>query len=135
MSDISASERRLSAALDRIDQFLEIGWGRQVSQPSQAEIDDLRAENARLVAELAALNEESRTRPDVSVLLAELDVLREERVNEQAQMGAIMAELERLLGAEDIPPATESPVEAIGDAGGVPEEPGPEGGFQQGEGR
>lgn len=63
MSDISASERRLSAALDRIDQLLEAGSHRRpaaVAAPSadadlQGRLDQLEAENARLAAELAAL--------------------------------------------------------------------------------
>lgn len=64
MSDISVSERRLSAALDRIDQLLEEGVGRRPAAPGpagqddpalQSRIDDLQAENARLAGELAAL--------------------------------------------------------------------------------
>ncbi|WCR09506.1 hypothetical protein JHW45_10255 [Paracoccus stylophorae] len=65
MSDISVSERRLSAALDRIDQLLEAGTGRPAASPAasepddrrdlQSRIEDLQAENARLADELAAL--------------------------------------------------------------------------------
>lgn len=57
MSEISVSERRLSAALDRIDQILEAGTGRQT--PSDAAPDEAlaaaQAENDRLAQELAAL--------------------------------------------------------------------------------
>ncbi|WP_208021200.1 hypothetical protein [Paracoccus alkanivorans] len=61
MSEITASERRLSAALDRIDQLLETGRFRS-AQPLAAGDPDLRAaleatqaENARLRAEIAEL--------------------------------------------------------------------------------
>ncbi|MDB6176166.1 hypothetical protein PAF17_01430 [Paracoccus sp. Z330] len=61
MSDINASERRLSAALDRIDQLLEVAGPRPV-QPDESETERLRenlaaleAENTRLADELAAL--------------------------------------------------------------------------------
>lgn len=71
MTDISVSERRLSAALDRIDQLLEAGAGRSsVSAPApdpsavaalQQRIEDLQAQNTRLAAELAALRTEQGT--------------------------------------------------------------------------
>ncbi|WP_411958092.1 hypothetical protein [Paracoccus homiensis] len=60
MSDIAASERRLSAALDRIDQILEAGI-RPAAAPvptDDAQIQDLVSENNRLAAELAALRED-----------------------------------------------------------------------------
>lgn len=62
MSDINASERRLSAALDRIDQLLEAGAPRQGSTAAAADLSEyqdritaLEAENTRLSTELAAL--------------------------------------------------------------------------------
>lgn len=65
MSDISVSERRLSAALDRIDQLLEAGTGHRRDAQASADtpdraafetrIEDLQSENARLAGELAAL--------------------------------------------------------------------------------
>lgn len=58
MNEIAASERRLSAALDRIDQLLESGPSRVVSEggsDSLGELDALSAENRRLKAEIAEL--------------------------------------------------------------------------------
>ena len=65
MSDISVSERRLSAALDRIDQLLEAGTGHRRDAQASADtpdraafetrIEDLQSENTRLAGELAAL--------------------------------------------------------------------------------
>ena len=81
MSDISVSERRLSAALDRIDQFLDRGG--------------------------------------VVHAVPEIEALRAARAAEAAQLGALMAEVERLL-AEDGPAPVATP-EVAGDAGGVPE--------------
>ncbi|MBC9245724.1 hypothetical protein H4P12_03120 [Paracoccus sp. 11-3] len=62
MSEISVSERRLSAALDRIDQLLEAGPSRHVV-PSRddggddsglrSRLDEVLAENSRLKAELS----------------------------------------------------------------------------------
>ncbi|MBK4215533.1 hypothetical protein JJJ17_06300 [Paracoccus caeni] len=61
MTDISVSERRLSAALDRIDQFLEAGPAARTDRaaPSadiglQTRLDAALAENRRLQDELAA---------------------------------------------------------------------------------
>ncbi len=137
MSDISASERRLSAALDRMDQLLEAGWGRRASQASDAEVEELRAANARLTAEVATLREGGA---DDAGLRAELESLRAERAAEQVQMSAIMAELERLLGdGTGFAAAGGAPAEeATGDVGGIPEETGPgmdDGDLQQGEAR
>ena len=66
MSDIAASERRLAAALDRIDYILENAPARP--EPSEAgsvaddsvlrsRLEDARAENARLAAELQVLRD------------------------------------------------------------------------------
>ncbi|MDN5568617.1 MAG: hypothetical protein L0G27_07730 [Paracoccus sp. (in: a-proteobacteria)] len=155
MSDISASERRLSAALDRLDQLLDTAppapkgedpdqievLTRQLEQ-AQSDIDHLRQAAsapqpiyppvqdddqrqqldvaARRQAELSAANEELAAAnrnlieaqdtggigPDEirDALEAEIRALRAAREAEIAQMGEIMAELERLL-AEDPSPA------------------------------
>ncbi|WP_292978094.1 hypothetical protein [Paracoccus sp. UBA5162] len=60
MSEISVSERRLSAALDRIDQILEAGTGRGAQSPATQSDQDqalaaAQAEADRLAQELAAL--------------------------------------------------------------------------------
>ncbi|WP_211341143.1 hypothetical protein [Paracoccus methylarcula] len=61
MSEIAASERRLSAALDRIDQILETGRSRSVSPDAAGEpnlrdaLEAAQTENARLKAEIAEL--------------------------------------------------------------------------------
>ena len=60
MSEISVSERRLSAALDRIDQILEAGTGRGAQSPATQSAQDqalaaAQAEADRLAQELAAL--------------------------------------------------------------------------------
>lgn len=70
MSDISASERRLSAALDRIDQLLEAGVARPAAAGGGGEarvIAELRAENARLTAELSALRAAQETGSDAGL--------------------------------------------------------------------
>lgn len=57
MTDISVSERRLSAALDRIDQLLEAGLSRRATGPDQdaaARLDQALAENAQLKHALEA---------------------------------------------------------------------------------
>lgn len=173
MSDITASERRLSAALDRIDQLLEAGVGRASDGATDADagvVAALQAENARLSAELAgrapADGDDSEARlaeaieqsarlaaaneqlveanralidagagPDAldaanEALLAEIEALRASRASELAQMGDIMAELERLLGSRDGTARAAAP-EAAGDGVGVPEDSGD----QEGEGR
>lgn len=64
MNEIAASERRLSAALDRIDQLLESGIGQTaLAEPSdiQAKLDAAKAENQRLLAEIAALRDAPAT--------------------------------------------------------------------------
>lgn len=71
MTDISVSERRLSAALDRIDQLLEAGAvprpvaaGADGSADVQAKLDQALAENRRLAEQLAALNGVSASQDD-----------------------------------------------------------------------
>lgn len=59
MSEISVSERRLSAALDRIDQLLEAGPSRVPGAVPddlqlQSRLDEVLAENERLKARIAA---------------------------------------------------------------------------------
>lgn len=149
MSDISVSERRLSAALDRIDQILDRGGAvhaapgpdlRAELQAAHARIDalteqlgqqDMAEQAARLAAandELAAANRaliqaiagEGDTVEAVSVALeAEIEALRAARAAEAAQLGALMAEVERLLAEDGAAPAATP--EIAGDAGGVPE--------------
>jgi hypothetical protein len=87
MSDITVSERRLSAALDRIDQLLERGPKSADSRPAeQGELEkDLavaRAENARLAYELAALRSAGDVPPDATLsdLRIRLDRLGEQTV-------------------------------------------------------
>ncbi|RJL05681.1 hypothetical protein D3P06_06025 [Paracoccus aestuarii] len=142
MSDITASERRLSAALDRLDQLLD----RPAPQPDhapgldnlQARLDAATEQAARLSAaneDLIAANrdllEAQQTGgigPDEAraALEAELSALRAARAAEMTQMSEIMAELERLL-AED-PPAIDAEPDAAmaqelqGDAGGLPDD-------------
>ncbi|MCZ0960836.1 hypothetical protein [Paracoccus benzoatiresistens] len=157
MSDISVSERRLSAALDRIDQYLDrggVGFGS--SDP------DLRAELDQAYAQIAALTDQLSQRGDgtdgqdpaeqaarlaaandelaaanraliqaaagdgdrieaVSVALeAEIEALRAARAAESAQLGALLAEVERLLAGNEA--AAAATPEIAGDAGGVPED-------------
>lgn len=163
MSDISVSERRLSAALDRIDQYLDRGGAVAggTSAGLQAELDAAHERIAALTAQvsqnptgdndgqdmadhaarLAAANDElaaaNRTLIQaaagngdrieaVSVALeAEIEALRAARAAESAQLGALLAEVERLLAANEPGEATS---EAAGDAGGVPETADPQGG-------
>ncbi|MBW7055965.1 hypothetical protein KY389_04550 [Paracoccus bogoriensis] len=125
MTEISASERRLSAALDRIDQLLEAGAARprmgddpRVGQLeaalAEAEIrlreaqdgaarlsaanDGLAAAN-RLLIEAAETGGVTRDEA-IDALRAEIAALRAAREAEMAQMAEIMAELGRLLPAD-----------------------------------
>lgn len=148
MSDIATAERRLSAALDRIDYLLDSGRLRQAAPVDSsatadpdlaaqldaalaeidrlsAELHDLRArpdpapDDTRLtdagaeIARLANANEqlaaanralieagpEDGNDPSIAALEAEIQALRAAREAEIAQLGDIMSELERLLGA------------------------------------
>ncbi|MDO5706007.1 MAG: hypothetical protein Q4G49_13205 [Paracoccus sp. (in: a-proteobacteria)] len=153
MSDIATAERRLNAALDRIDYLLDSGRLRQAAPDAtpapaaadpdliaqldaalaeidrlSAELDDLRArpdtaphDDARLteagaeIARLANANDqlaaanralidatpEDGNDPSIAALEAEIQALRAAREAEIAQLGDIMAELERLLGAKN----------------------------------
>ena len=162
MSDISVSERRLSAALDRIDQFLDQGGLGRASpdQDLRAELDQAQARIAALTeqlaqagagsdgpglaeqaARLAAANDELAAAnraliqamsgdgdriEAVSVALeAEIEALRAARAAEAAQLGTLLAEVERLLAENEAAAATP---EIAGDAGGVPEDTDAEGG-------
>ncbi len=130
MTDISVSERRLSAALDRIDQLLEAGVYRRAGSdtpsddtPPQPATDAALAEAARRIAaatdqatRLAAANDDlaaaNRILIDaasgqgdrveaVSIALeAEIEALRAARAAEIAQLGDIMQELERLMAGD-----------------------------------
>lgn len=157
MSDISVSERRLSAALDRIDRFLERGGmaGSASSAPDlKAELDQAHAQIAALTeqlsrqgdrgedpdlaeqaARLAAANDEltaanraliqaasgdgDRVEAVSVALEAEIEALRAARAAEAAQLGSLLAEVERLLSENE---ATAATPEVAGDAGGVPED-------------
>lgn len=55
--DLTASETRLTAALDRIDRLIDRAVGATADADSGAELQDSRAENRRLSQELAALHE------------------------------------------------------------------------------
>lgn len=123
MSDISVSERRLSAALDRIDQLLEAGTGRTSAADAaalaqlQARLDGLSAENAGLMAEIEAL----RARPAPEVRdhdreASRLDVSPEQAArlsaaNEQLA-AANRALIEAASGSGDIDRATREALEA-----------------------
>lgn len=149
MSDISVSERRLSAALDRIDQFLDRG-GVVIAAPGSDPGPELEAAHAQIRAltdqlgqqdmaqqavrlaaandDLAAANRaliqaaagEGDAVEAVSIALeAEIEALRAARAAETAQLGALMVEVERLLAEGDAAPAATP--ELAGDAAGVPE--------------
>lgn len=150
MSDIAASERRLSTALDRIDQLLDAERPQSAQRAADPELladfEAAQTEIQRLQAELEKLHnrqdEESGGSSDDSdtvklaaenekleaanrTLTAELEALKSTREAEIAQLGEVTAELERLLSA----PAGQAPVspEVTGDDGGIPEEPEPQG--------
>lgn len=140
MTEISVSERRLSAALDRIDQFLEAGLGRSrapVSEPDAGGADlraRLEAAEDRLTA-LARANDEliaanhalagasPSDAPDATrqALEAEIAALRAARSAEVAQLGQIMAELEDFIGSGILDAKAEMGDEMMGDGGGLPE--------------
>lgn len=143
MSDISASERRLSAALDRIDQILEAGRGHRPTSAEMAEdgarLADLQARLdaandqlaglARANEELAAANRALiDAAPDLDgdgvhrALEAEIGALRAARAAEIAQLGEIMAELEHYMGGHPAPAAEAVQPELMGDAAGLPED-------------
>lgn len=94
MSDISVSERRLSAALDRIDRLLEAGTARPaVAAPDDAlqqRLEDLQAQNTRLAAENAALRAGHGAAADA----AELD-------EAQARLASASEQAARLAAAND----------------------------------
>lgn len=106
MSDISANERRLRAAFDRIDQILDAGaLAPAPAGPDDAEFEALKAENARL----------SET----------LEQMQAERAADLAQMEQIMTELERLLASDTPPDEPRALPEGTADGAGVPEEDQP----------
>ena len=79
--------------------------------------DDLAAANRALIQAAAGEGDVIET---VTVALeAEIEALRAARAAEAAQLGALMAEVERLLAEEG--PAPVATPEVAGDAGGVPE--------------
>lgn len=70
MSDVSASERRLGAALDRIGKALEAGAAASLpasTDDRSALIDRLQSQNMRLADELAALRTDRGDAPDAQL--------------------------------------------------------------------
>lgn len=154
MSDISVSERRLSAALDRIDQFLDrarplagahlpdvhaeleeahariAALTQQMARLGGGDDPDLAQDVARLAAANDALAEANRALVHAvagdgdtalavhAALEAEIESLRAARAAEAAQLGVLLAEVERLLAENEA--AAASP-EIAGDVAGVPE--------------
>lgn len=91
MSDIAASERRLSAALDRIDQLLETGVRPTAAagEDQTAKLNELRFENNRLKQELAALREAGSAQDPAPLADA------------RARLATVEAEAARLVRAND----------------------------------
>lgn len=156
MTDISVSERRLSAALDRIGQLLDRGAATapDAAMVPRADLDraheriahlteqlarrgdegedaDLAAQAARLAAAnddlaaanraliLAASGDGDRVGAITVALEAEIEALRAARAAEAAQLGSLLAEVERLLAENE---ASAAAPEIAGDAGGVAED-------------
>ncbi|WP_195759802.1 hypothetical protein [Paracoccus sp. S-4012] len=129
MSDLSASERRLLAALDRIDRSIDLIRAREAEAPAPA------AEGASEAARLAAANDEliAANRAlmaaldgqgggeDASrrALEAEIEALKAARAAEIAQLGDVLGALEALTGRQDGGPAGDE--EAAGDLPSLPE--------------
>lgn len=95
MSDITASERRLSAALDRMDQLLDATPRPAASDPRQFEtltlqLKQAEAENDRLGRELEAARQ-GTGQPDQAPDLADL----------RAQMEAVAEQAARLASANE----------------------------------
>lgn len=114
MSDISVSERRLSAALDRMDRLLEAGAARPaVAAPDEAAIaamqqrlEDLQVQNTRLAAENAALRAEGGGPADAALDEA------------QARLTAFAEQAARLVVAnDDLAAANRALIDAAADAG------------------
>ena len=114
MTSFADSEKRLIAALGRIDRALDR------DAPENAGDDSLRAENAALKQRLAELEAEltaarRNTAPADAALQSELDLMRSTRAAEIAALDDIMSGLELLIAraprasdapyAEDVAPA------------------------------
>ncbi|MBA4490365.1 hypothetical protein [Paracoccus sp. S1E-3] len=117
MTSFADSEKRLIAALGRIDQALD-----RAAPAADAELAALRAENAALKRSLADVEAQlARTETHVAAtqgdaaIRAELDLLRSTRAAEIAALDDIMSGLEQLIAraprasdapyAEDVTPA------------------------------
>ena len=115
MTSFADSEKRLIAALGRIDRALDR------DTPENAADADLRAENAALKQRLATLEAElaaarRTTAPADAELQSELDLMRSTRAAEIAALDDIMSGLELLIArvprasdapyAEDVAPAS-----------------------------
>ena len=121
MSNFPDSEKRLAAALARIDSALDRGQDAQAPDAAgqdalRAEIADLRdqlgnaqAETLRLQSEnagLAALADPAKTADESGALTAELASLKATRAAEIAALDDIMAGLENLLADSGAQPGT-----------------------------
>lgn len=113
MSDINASERRLSAALDRLGQLLDAAPRPAAADPRQIEaltlqLQEAEAQNARLNRELE-MARQGTAQPDHGADLADL----------QARIEAASEQAARLAAAnEDVVAANRSLIEAQ-DTGGI----------------
>ncbi|MDO5529270.1 MAG: hypothetical protein Q4F71_07690 [Paracoccus sp. (in: a-proteobacteria)] len=127
MTDFADSEKRLSAALERIDYFLsranQDGQSRVSGDAPDARLDEAEAEIARLTAENESLRASAQdgaaqdgAGAGDDALRAELDALRTARAAEMAALDDIVAGLEALVAraprasdapfAEDVAPGS-----------------------------
>lgn len=126
MSEIAAAERRLAAALDRIDFILERGTAGVSAAAGNdaaliAQLDEAQAENARLQDEIAALNRSAAAAPQVqadtqALTRAGQDAARLAAANEalaDANRALIAAQNGQGDGAEATAQALEAEIEAL----------------------
>ena len=107
MTSFADSEKRLIAALNRIEQALD----RAAPADSSSDSDALRAENAALQARIATLEAElaaARHAPAADAdLQSDLDLMRATRASEIAALDDIMSGLELLIARA--PRASDAP--------------------------
>jgi len=126
--DLNVSERRLIAALDRIDQFLDRIAAARGGPPVEAEaeagagLDEARAENRSLAQELAALQaRQADALADCEARLAESNRRLVEAGQETARLSAaneaLAAANRALVAARDGAPETLDGQEGDGDGG------------------
>lgn len=117
LTQIEVQNRRLVAALDRIERLIEAAQNAQPAQPADAgadadaeaglpETQRLRAANAELRESLRALTDAAAAEgpPPGAIeraLRAEVEALRAERAAEVAELDSILAELRSLIAGED----------------------------------